>query len=143
MFDLMYKNRKEAKKAYEILQLIKKEPEGIRVYGNTYKMCKYLGISYPYLIKLLKTMENVGLIEYVKHYFPETITQTLTKEETKLEEDVIMHYEKRHRTSFIVLSNSVKFVRFLSSTARDWIRFRRPPTYFELAEEKSDEMKNE
>jgi len=139
----MYKNRKEAKKAYEILQLIKKEPEGIRVYGNTYKMCKYLDISYPYLIKLLKTMENVGLIEYVKHYFPEPITQTLKKEDTKLEEDVIMHYEKRHRSAFIVLSNSVKFVRLLSSTARDWIRFRRQPLIFELAEEEPKETREE
>ena len=141
MFQLIFKNNKEATLAYKLLQLIKEERHGIRVYGNTYKICEQLNISYPYLIKLLRIIENLGFIEYVKYSVPVIITQTLKKEDTKLTDDIVMHYEKRQRSAFIVLSNSVKFVKFLSSSARDWIRFRKISSLFGLSEEESE--KNE
>lgn len=135
LFKLIFKNEYEAKLVYRILKFIKKQKNGLRVYGSTYKMCKMLNISYTYYMKLLKKLEELRLIEYVKHAQPIPIEKTLKKEDTKLAKDVTLHLEKRHKGKFIVLSDSTYFVMFLSWSARDWIQFKRPPSIEELFEE--------
>ena len=132
----IFKNEQNLRFAYRIMKMIKEERKGMRVYGNQMKICKKLGISYLHYRKILDKMKEFGLIHLSRFYHPTLIGNKLPKEESALNENIISYTERKHKSDYIVLSDSSELSKHLSEFIKEWVRFRQTyPMIIRLTED--------
>jgi len=141
----IFKNEQDLRYAFRIMKMIKEERKGMRVYGNQARICEKLDITYLHYRKILDKMKDFGLVRLSRFYHPTLIESNLPKEESALDENIVLYSERKHKSDYMVLSDSSNLSKHLSEFVREWTRFRQTyPMIMRLTkDERLEEMRKE
>jgi len=117
VFTIIFGSIGEAKIVYKILIVLRNDRKGFRLRGSQSKLINDMKISNPYYYKILRKMEMLGLIETIQQYSPQTFEKKV--------DDIVIPYEKTHKSLFIRISENTQFSNMLSNSVLNWIDFKR------------------